>query len=114
MIHMLSRFDLKPGIDPATFQAHYDAFFEQMRAAGLAERTGKVGRREADTPMDTDDDNTQTHYVVMSFKDRDQMDRAYEHIVGSDERSRSAHPAVHRSITNSVFTCWRDYETREK
>ena len=114
MIHMLSRFDLIPGIDLATFQAHYDAFFEQMRVAGLAEHTGKVGRREADTPMDTDHETTQTYFVVMSFRDRDQMDRAYDHISGTDERSRSAHPAVHRSVTNSVFTCWRDPETREK
>jgi len=110
MIHMLSRFDLKPGIDIETFRSHYDALFHEMRDAGLVESTGKVGQREANTPMDTDDECTRTCFVVMSFSDRDQMDRAYDHIAGTVDQTASAHPAVYRSVTNSVFTCWRDPE----
>lgn len=110
MIHMLSRFDLNPGVDIETFRSHYEALFRQMRDAGLVERTGKVGQREADTPMDTDDEDTRTYFVVMSFSNRDQMDRAYDHIAGTVGQALSAHPAVHRSVANSVFTCWRDPE----
>lgn len=110
MIHMLSRFDLVPGVDIETFRAHYRALFHEMHEAGLVDRTGKVGQREADTPMDTDDEDARTFYVVMSFSDRDQMDRAYDHIAGVADHDLSAHPDVHRCVTNPVFTCWRDPE----
>ena len=33
MIHMLSRFDLKPGVDASSFQKSYEAFVEHMQVA---------------------------------------------------------------------------------
>ena len=110
MIHMLSRFDLKPGTDISRFQANYQAFVEQMRIKGLVQETGKVGRRELETPMDTDDDTAPAYYAIMSFKDRNQLDQAYAHIQDPEARAGTAHPAVHGAVVNFVFTCWRDLE----
>ena len=110
MIHMLSRFDLRPGVSFASFRASYVEFTERMRVEGLVEATGKIGRREADTPMDTDDEKAPTYYVVMSFRDRRQLDEAYAYMTDVNAQNATAHAAVHQAVVNSVFTCWRDVE----
>lgn len=110
MIHMLSRFDLKSEVDPDGFQASYETFVQQMQAHGLVQSTGKIGRRETDTPMDTDEDDAPAYYVVMSFKDRNQLDKAYAHIMDPEARNGTAHSAIHQSVIKFVFTCWRDLE----
>ena len=110
MIHMLSRFDLKPGVSFASFRASYVDFVERMRADGLVEATGKIGRREADTPMDTDDEKAPEYYVVMSFRNRHQLDEAYAYMTDANAQDATAHAAVHEAVTNFVFTCWRDVE----
>lgn len=51
---MLCRFDLKSGTDEAAFQRAYDRFVALLKAEGLIAEAGPIGRREADTPMDTD------------------------------------------------------------
>lgn len=110
MIHMLSRFDLKPGVDIDWFQANYEAFVAQMCEQGLVQETGKIGRRELGTPMDTDHEAAPTYYVIMSFRDRNQLDQAYVHLTKPAARANTAHPAVHESVDNFIFTCWRDLE----
>ena len=80
MIHMLSRFDLKPGTELEGFAADYYGFVERAKQLDLAVSTGKIGRRVSDTPMDTDADDAQEYYVIMSFRDREQLDRAYDYM----------------------------------
>ncbi len=110
MIHMLSRFDLRPGIDPAGFQTSYVSFVEHMKAAGLVESTGQIRQRVADTPMDTDNADAPLYYVVMSFKDRTQLDQAYAHITTPQASEDAGHPSVHQAVDNFVFTCWEDID----
>ena len=110
MIHMLSRFDLKPGVKFASFRTSYAEFVERMRVEGLVEATGKIGRREANTPMDTDDEKAPEYYVIMSFRDRRQLDEAYAYMAAANGQDATAHAAVHQAVINFVFTCWRDVD----
>ncbi len=110
MIHMLSRFDLKPGTELQSFASDYYGFFERAKELDLAVSTGKIGRRVSDTPMDTDAEDAQEYYVIMSFRDREQLDRAYDYMDSEikDAETRKPHSAVKHIVRNSVFTCWQD------
>lgn len=108
MIHMLSRFDLKAEVEIDCFQRDYAAFAEEMLARDLISGTGRVGRRHADTPMDTDGDWAQTYYVVMSFTDRRQLDAAYAFMESAKPEESARHRAVYRALKDAVFTCWED------
>ena len=110
MIHMLSRFDLKPGIKFEAFRKDYMDLVEFMKSKGLVEGTGGIGRREADTPMDTDLDDAPEFYVVMWFKDREQLDRSYAYLTDRDADAATSHPSVNNAVINHVFTCWKDVE----
>ncbi len=50
--------------------------------------------------MDTDDERDHEYFVVMSFKDRPQVDAAYAYILKHVEPGETSH--------NSVFICWQD------
>ena len=108
MIHMLSRFDLKPEVDLQAFRSSYHVFCERMQAEGLLVETGEIGRRESDTPMDTDEDQAPEYYSLMSFRDRQQLDAAYAYIEGLDAQGKADHVAVSDAVLGPVFTCWRD------
>lgn len=110
MIHMLSRFDLKPGTNVDEFKQHYESFMDRAKLLGLAASTGTVGKRVADTPMDTDAEDAPEYYVVMSFRDREQMDRAYAYMEdgGSDPSDLKPHSAIKFVVRNAIFTCWQD------
>ena len=108
MIHMLSRFDLKPEIAIDQFQGNYKTFCKLMQAKGLIVETGKIGQRETGTPMDTDEEHSPKYYSVMSFRDRQQLDQAYAYLAGLDEHDKAEHVGVRDSVLNPVFTCWRD------
>ena len=108
MIHMLSRFDLKPGVDLQAFQSSYKVFCEEMQAEGLLVETGEIGRRVSDTPMDTDTDQAPEYYSVMSFRDRQQLDAAYAYIEGLRTQNKADHVIVSGAVLGPVFTCWRD------
>ena len=108
MIHMLSAFNLKPDEDFADFKAAYALFIADIKAAGIIESAGPLGRRVSDTPMDTDDDRDYQYFSVMRFRDRQQLDAAYDHIKALSKPATTTHLAVHRRITSSVFLCWRD------
>ena len=110
MIHMLSRFDLKPKVSLDAFNASYHQLVEDMRAEGLVEGTGRIGRREKNTPMDTDDETAPEYYVVMSFRDREQLNASYAYMEQVGAGRQPAHRTVFLSVTNSVFTCWEDVD----
>jgi len=103
---MLGRFDLRPGIDDADFRAAYALFATRLKAEGLIASAGPMGRREADTPMDTDAPGMPEYFAIMSFRDRRQLDAAYARF----KASISGHEAVLAGVRNSIFTCWRDLD----
>ena len=107
---MLTCFDLKPGIDIEAFRAAYLGFVDYMRSIDLVERTGPIGRRQSDTKMDTDDERDHQYFVIMSFRDRAQVDAAYAKLVPHEEPARTAHEAVYSNIQNQIFICWQDME----
>lgn len=109
MIHMLCRFNLKAGATLRTFEENYDRFFAYMQSRGLAETTGTVGKRLHDTPMDTDSVDAPEYYVVMTFCDRQQLDRSYAHISQENvaPEQLAAHVNIKQVIDNPIFTCWQ-------
>ena len=110
MFHMLTCFDLKPGIGIEDFRAAYLNFVEYMRGIDLVECTGPIGRRQRDTRMDTDGERDHEYFVIMSFRDRAQVDAAYAYLVPHDEPTESGHEAIHSKIQNQIFICWQDME----
>ncbi len=108
MIHMLSAFDLKPDEDLQDFRNSYAAFVKELTEAQLIVSAGPIGKRVADTPMDTDDERHQSCYSVMSFRDRPQLDAAYDHIAMQQSLSTQTHTDMYPRVTNAVFVCWED------
>lgn len=106
LIHMLCRFDLKPGVDEVSFQRAYLRFATLLEAEGLILEASPIGRRELNTPMDTDRVDARKYYAIMSFRDRERLDAAYARFV----KSMAGHEAVLAGICNSVFNCWRNLD----
>ncbi len=110
MFHMLTCFDLKPGIGIEAFRADYLGFVEHMRSLDLVACTGPIGQRQRDTRMDTDYERDHEYFVIMSFRDRSQADAAYALLAAREESTQSGHEAIHSRIRNQVFICWQDME----
>jgi hypothetical protein len=108
MFHMLSCFNLKPGEEIGAFRSAYRSYVDEMKRIGLVESTGPVGNRQSDTPMDTDDERDHEYFVVMSFRDREQVDAAYAHIMHHAGPSGIAHDSVYNKVMDPVFICWQD------
>lgn len=111
--HMLSCFDLKPGENIETFREAYLAFVEEMKNIGLLEASGPIGRRQSDSPMDTDDQRQHQYFAIMSFRDRAQVDAAYAHIMKHEGASDKAHDRVYGRVLDPVFICWQDLDLGE-
>ena len=108
MFHMLSCFNLQSDQDIETFRSSYQEFVEQMQAIDLVESTGPIGRRQQDTPMDTDDERDHEFFVIMSFRDRAQVDAAYAHIERHFGPADTAHDSIYTRVANPVFICWQE------
>ncbi|NQV44608.1 MAG: hypothetical protein HQ501_06870 [Rhodospirillales bacterium] len=108
MFHMLSCFNLKVGEDIAVFREDYQAFVLDMQAVDLVESTGPIGNRQNDTPMDTDSERNHAYFVLMSFRDRAQVDAAYAHIMKHTGPADAVHDSVYTKVEDPVFICWQD------
>ena len=108
MFHMLSCFNLKDNEDIDTFRSAFSEFAAYMERVGLVEDNGPIGRRCSDTPMDTDDERDHEYFVVMSFKNRSQVDAAYAYILKHIEPGETSHNGVYKKVKNPVFICWQD------
>jgi len=108
MFQMLSCFDLKPGEDIACFRQAYADFVAHMKSIDLVEDSGPIGGRQRDTPMDTDDERDHQYFVLMSFRDRPQVDAAYAYIMKHIEPGETSHNGVYSKVANPVFICWQD------
>jgi hypothetical protein len=109
---MLSKFDLKPGIDFKEFKINYANFIDAVRASNLIEGAGPIGQRVKNTPMDTAGENEPQYFSIMSFKDRTQLDAAYENFLNAEEtlEAHSTHITINKAVENAIFTCWQDEE----
>ena len=108
MFHMLTCFNLKKGVDLNAFTDAYGDFVDHMKSIGLVESTGPIGKRQSDTPMDTDGERDHQYFVVMSFRDRAQVDEAVSLLGSHQEPSETAHHAVYSKASNPIFICWQD------
>ena len=108
MFHMLSCFNLPPDHDIEAFTRSYRAFVEEMQKIDLVVSSGPIGRRQSDTPMDTDDERNHEYFSVMTFRDRPQVDAAYAHILQHFGPADEAHDQVYTRVKDPVFICWED------
>lgn len=105
---MLTSFNLKPEHTVDDFRRSLATFHTFLQQIDLVETTGPIGRRQKHPVMDTDDERDHEYYFIMSFRDRDQCDRAVEYIYKHQEPVESVHNEVFSIIENPIFTCWED------
>lgn len=110
MFHMLVCFNLKPGNTIDQFRTAVVTLADHLRAQGLAEAVSRVGRRESDTPLDTDRERAHQYFVTMSFRDRAQSDAAHSYLKQHVDPSESIHHAVYSRAADPIFICWRDID----
>ncbi len=58
--------------------------------------------------MDTDNERNQKYFVIMSFRDQNQVDAAYAHIKKHIEPGDASHDAIYTKVLDPVFICWQD------
>ncbi len=85
-------------------------FVEKMQTLDLVESNGPIGQRQSDIPMDTDDDHDQQYFMMMTFRNRPQVDKAYAHIREHIESGGLDHNAVHPKVVNPFFIYWQDID----
>ncbi len=110
MFHMLTCFNLKPGVAMEDFRASYGEFVDYMKRIDLVQSSGPIGERQSDTAMDTDDERDHSHFVVISFQDRAQVDEAVSLLYAHQEPSEAAHKAVYSKVQDPIFICWQDLD----
>ena len=108
MFHMLTCFNLKPGISIDEFRRSLANWTAHLRDLDLARSTGPIGRRQRHPIMDTDNERHHEYYFIVSFRDRLQCDRAVERLLRHEEPEESLHKAVYSSVKDEIFICWED------
>ncbi len=108
MFHMLSCFNLKPGIELGCFEQSLAELDEYLRNIDLVHSTGRIGRRNRHRIMDTDQERDHEFFFIMTFRDREQCDRSVEHVLSEQEPGASIHRAVWQKVEGPVFICWED------
>ena len=108
MFHMISCFNLVPGESIGDFRRVLIEFVEHMQTKGLVSSCGPIGRRYEHPIMDTDSERNQQYYFVMTFNDRDQLERAVACLERREQPADSSHKAVFSRTEDGIFTCWKD------
>lgn len=108
MFHMLTFFDLRPGLSIDEFRVSLDHFTAHLREIDLVQSMGPIGRRQRHEVMDTDAERDHEYYFTLSFRDRAQCDRSVEYVLRLEEPAESLHEAVYSGVRDPVFTCWED------
>ena len=108
MFHMLTCFNLKPGVSIEEFSQSMDLFDTHMKEKGLSLSMGPIGERQSDTIMDTDDERDHQFFFISTFEDRAQCDLAVDYILKHEEPGDSIHTVMYAKIQNPVFICWQD------
>lgn len=108
MFHMLSCFTLSGERDVARFSAALDQLTRHLLARGLVGAVGPLGERRRHPVLDTDSERAHSHYLLLSFNDRGQADRAVAEIQQALEPGATLHHAVQELVSEPVFFCWED------
>ena len=108
MHHMLSWFDLKEGHRIEDFQRDYQELVERLREKDLVVSTGPLGERDSNSCLDTDNERNQRFFAILSFRDKEQSEAAYEEIMGNSGPSIAPHNAIINGVENPVFLFWED------
>ena len=110
MFHMLSCFNLKPGVEVAGFRDAVAELSTYLQGKNLLHATGPLGRRQRHPVMDTDAERDHEYFFIMSFTDRAQCDRAVEQIYKHEGSGDEIHKSVYGKISDPVFICWQDVD----
>jgi hypothetical protein len=110
MYHMLSWFDLKDGHTINQFKHDYDSLVTRLLEQDLIVSTGPLGLREPDSNLDTDEERKQRYFSIMSFRDREQSEAAYEEILRSVGPAIEPHNDMMSAVKEPIFLFWRDLD----
>ena len=108
MFHMLSCFNLKPGITIDEFRQSIGDFRAHLEDMDLVQSIGPIGRRQSESILDTDGERDHQFFFITSFRDRAQCDRAIEHMYSHGTPGDSVHKGVYAKIKDEIFVCWED------
>tara|TARA_B100000678_G_C17853330_1_gene360068 strand:+ start:179 stop:508 length:330 start_codon:yes stop_codon:yes gene_type:complete len=108
MFHMLSCFNLKPGVSINDFKKSLITLDKHLQDVSMIDSTGNIGRRQRHRIMDTDDERDHEYFFVMTFRNLSQCDRSIDYLYSEEEPGNSIHQAVWRKVDNPVFICWED------
>jgi hypothetical protein len=108
MFHMLTCFNLKPGMELSAVQAAVDAATAHMQELDLVVSNSPIGLRQSGTPMDTDGERNHQYFTTTTFRDRAQVDASYDYIKAHTEPGFTIHNAVHSKVQDAIFICWED------
>ena len=103
MFHMLSCFNLKPDTSLYEFRGSLTDHTAHLQTLDLVDSTGPIGRRQANTLMDTDDERNHQYLVIISFRYRAQCDRSVGHISGHQQPGDRIHREVSAMVADQVF-----------
>lgn len=92
----------------ASFRHALDELTLHLQGSDFVHSTGPVGRRQSDTIMDTDDERDHEFFFIMTFRDREQCDRAVDYIRPHEEPAESFHDAIYTMVADPIFICWED------
>lgn len=107
MFHLLTCFDLRPGVTVAEFQSARAKYVEHMQSQDLLVGVSPIGARQRDTVLDTDD-RKPSHFFLMYFRDRVQADAATALIEIGAKESIAIHRTMYAMADNMAFLCWED------
>jgi hypothetical protein len=105
---MLTCFNLEPEVSIGEFSRAVADFTTHLQAREFIHSTGPIGRRERHPIMDTDSERDHEYFVIMSFLDRAQCDRAVDYVLPHEEPAESLHNAVYSKVKDPIFICWED------
>jgi hypothetical protein len=110
MYHMLSWFDLNEGHTIEQFKQDYRTLVARLSKQDLVVSTSPLGLREPQSNLDTDTDRKQRYFAIMSFRDRDQSEAAYEEILRNIGPAIQPHNHVVSAVREPIFLFWRDLD----
>ncbi len=108
MLHMVGCFHLDSTSVIELIREDYQRYVSHLKSIDLIVKSGPIGRRHANTPMDTDKERDYEYFILMTFRNRAQMDAAYTHIQNKAEPAVDLHLQFMKNVKDPVFFCWED------
>jgi hypothetical protein len=108
MFHMLTCFNLRPGIEVGVFREALADYTAHLRELDLVESHSPIGQRQSDTILDTDGERHHQYFATMSFRDRAQADAAVDYMKAQTEPGHSMHQTAYSMTQDEIFICWQD------